>query len=322
MDVPQETVREIVAIACRAPSVHNTQPWFWTCTDGRLNLYADLRRHLLYADSSRRDLVMSCGAALHHLEVAARAAGWRPHVERLPEPKEEWLLARVTFTPHTPSPDELRLGGAIVRRQTDRRQVSSWPVPAGRIEELASLASECGVLAASLQQHDRVSDLLSVATRLQNRNDAYLDELFAWTHARAQEGVPTTSLLTRSAAEKKPGAFSRFPVGSLVDDYDEDADPAAEWLALCTSSDDPLSWLRTGEALSSIWLTATVAGLSLVPYTQPIEVESTRQQLQSALLNDQCCPQVILRIGWPPLSNEPVAPTPRRHVDHVLDFFS
>ena len=64
-------VRDLVELATRAPSVHNTQPWYW-CADGdRVSLFADFSRQLPYADPDGRDRVVSCGAALHHLRIAA-----------------------------------------------------------------------------------------------------------------------------------------------------------------------------------------------------------------------------------------------------------
>ena len=48
------TVRMAVDLACRAPSVHNSQPWQWTYSDGRLDLFSDRSRLLASADPSAR----------------------------------------------------------------------------------------------------------------------------------------------------------------------------------------------------------------------------------------------------------------------------
>jgi hypothetical protein len=323
MSLPDEpTLRTLVDRACRAPSVHNTQPWLWRAAGDRIELFADTRRKLQYADASGRDLVVSCGAALNHFETAAAGAGWATEVRRLPDPKDQTRLASVTLSPAAPSPDQVRLATAIDHRHTDRRQVSSWAVPAGRLEELGQLAVSRGVL-STVHVDDRQSrvihDALLEATRVQHSNDAYLDELLAWTHVRGAEGVPTSSLLTRTASAKLPGSFTRFPTGSLEDDHHESSSPDASWIVLSTSSDDTLSWLRTGEALSAIWLSCTVGGLTLVPYSQPVEVQTTRAQLQHDVLAGTSCPQLLLRVGWPPLDRLPVPGTPRRPVERVLE---
>jgi len=90
-------VEDILSLACRAPSVHNSQPWRWRAEGDRIDLFADYRRQLVYADPARRDLMMSCGAALHHLQVAAAGLGWRARSPQgsgaelsQPPPKAQW----------------------------------------------------------------------------------------------------------------------------------------------------------------------------------------------------------------------------------------
>ncbi|MDF3051341.1 MAG: nitroreductase, partial [Pseudonocardia sp.] len=73
--VGPRTVRTALELACRAPSVHNTQPWRWRLGDDTVALFADQRRRLWATDRDARDLILSCGAALHHLRVALAAAG-------------------------------------------------------------------------------------------------------------------------------------------------------------------------------------------------------------------------------------------------------
>lgn len=321
MQIPtNDEISDLVSLACLAPSVHNTQPWHWTYRDGVLTLFADTRRQLMYADGNRRDLVMSCGAALHELDVAARAAGWATSITRLPDPSDEARLATITFAPHSIEQDDVLLAGTLPRRRTDRRKVSSWPVPVARVNVLCDLAASRGVLANPVDRgmQQVLWALLSAATHTQNSQVRYLDELLAWTSG-GDHGIPATSLLTTQKAAEGAEPFTRFPAGSLEDAYNETAPPAAAWLLLSTSSDDTLSWLRTGEALSSIWLSCTLAGLSLVPYTQPVEVESTRAALQTNLLDGTSCPQVLLRIGWPAAEHHPVPPTSRRPVSEVLE---
>jgi hypothetical protein len=60
---------EILTLACRAPSVHYTQPWLWRTHGNRLELFADASRQLTQTDPESRDLMLSCGAVLHHVQV-------------------------------------------------------------------------------------------------------------------------------------------------------------------------------------------------------------------------------------------------------------
>ena len=81
---PTAVLHRILTKACRAPSVHNSQPWRWRVDGDHVTLLADRTRQLMRADPEGRDLVLSCGAALHHFRVAAAAEGYRPRVVRKP----------------------------------------------------------------------------------------------------------------------------------------------------------------------------------------------------------------------------------------------
>ena len=93
--------------ALRAPSVHNTQPWRWRIRSDGVELHADWNRHLVATDPDRRDLVLSCGAALHHLQVALAARGTAVQVRHMPDAEDRGHLAPVA----------VRLGPANARRR-------------------------------------------------------------------------------------------------------------------------------------------------------------------------------------------------------------
>src|SRR5437588_11255882 len=62
--------------ACKAPSIHNTQPWRFRLAGGTFELYADTSRLVSGADPTGRELVISCGAALLNLRIALRQVGF------------------------------------------------------------------------------------------------------------------------------------------------------------------------------------------------------------------------------------------------------
>ena len=126
----QDTVLDALQLAVRAPSVHNTQPWGWRVEGRNVHLYADPARQVPATDPLGRDLVISCGAALHHLLVALAASGWAGRVHRLPDPHRPDHLATVELTPHIPPSAETELATAIPHRRTDRRRSPHGPCPA------------------------------------------------------------------------------------------------------------------------------------------------------------------------------------------------
>ena len=132
--------------ALRAPSVHNTQPWRWRIAGDTVQLHADWNRHLVATDPDRRDLVVSCGAALHHLLVVLAAQGLEAAVDRLPDPDDAGHLATVTVRPGTGPVADTSLFPAIDRRRTDRRRMSHRPVPADALAVLAEHAQRAGAV--------------------------------------------------------------------------------------------------------------------------------------------------------------------------------
>ena len=109
MSTPTRTLAlRVIELACRAPSVHNSQPWRWRVVDdATIELYADHRRQLQVSDPPGRNLALSCGAALHHGFVAAQALGLTAAIDLMPSSDDENLLARISLSlGHTnrPSP--------------------------------------------------------------------------------------------------------------------------------------------------------------------------------------------------------------------------
>lgn len=120
-----ETIRAVLTLSTRAPSVHNSQPWHWRVGPDRLHLYSDASRHLSRADPDRREQMLSCGAALHHCAVGFSAVGWQAKIERLPDPADADHLAIIELVRQPPGELDVMLADAIGRRRTDRRNFSS-----------------------------------------------------------------------------------------------------------------------------------------------------------------------------------------------------
>ena len=318
--VGTDTMDAILELACRAPSVHNTQPWTWRVYDTRVDLFADYSRQLVHADPQRRDLLLSCGAALHHFETAAQAMGWSTRVRRIPDPADERFIASVQLHPRPAPPDADELLEAIRRRRTDRRRLMSWPVPNERLLSLCMAGSQWGAQVLPVAEEAakaRLERLTRRADQLQRRNPRYVSELSAWTTYWSPVGVPVGHVPRAGDVDSSDVLNRRFPNG-VLDDPEVDANaPADGMMLICTSSDDAISRVRAGEALSAVWLQATRDEMSVVPLSQALEVDETRRALQTDVLDDLAVAQLILRVGWLPSSRRHLPPTPRRDLDDV-----
>lgn len=319
---PRPPYEEMVGFATRAPSVHNTQPWLWRTSPEGLELYADWARQLSRADPDGRDLMVSCGAALHHFQVASAALGWSARVHRLPDASDERHVASMHLTPSRVLPPDSGDLEAIATRRTDRRRPTSWPVPDDRLNGLAATGTSWGAQVLPVSGDASKAELQRLTQRaatIQQRNPRYIDELDAWTGSSTGAGIPREHIPARSAAAARTDPpYARFP-GGLLEDPVLEVEPSQDGLLIiCTSSDDAISRVRAGEALSAVWLQATKESLSITPLSQAVEVEETRRALQTGVLGDLAFPQILLRVGWLPLVREELSPTPRRPLDEVL----
>ncbi|WP_027341536.1 Acg family FMN-binding oxidoreductase [Hamadaea tsunoensis] len=319
--VTERQLRAAAQAALHAPSIFNTQPWRWVVAGRTLSLYADRARQLLVADPEGRLLTVSCGAALHHARLAVTAGGRSSTVRVLPDPADPDLLAVIEpGEARTADVHEYVMYHAISQRRTDRRAFTAEPVADAAVQRLAAAAEAEGAHLAVLREH-QVGALAAVAAQageLELADPAYRRELARWTVGSVPgpangEGVPAATAVA-------PGA-RRVPVrdfavpGAAGLDAGEHTDAGALYAILFTDEDTPEAWLRTGQALSSMLLTATVDGLAGAPISDVTETALTRERLRG-LLAGVGLPQLALRVGHPPQGTPPASP--RRSLGDIV----
>lgn len=317
--------------ALRAPSIHNTQPWRWRIRPDAAELHADWDRHLMVTDPECRDLVLSCGAALHHLQVALAARGLAHEVERVPEPDDRGHLATVRLRSGRPGPEpgpaSAALFPGIPQRRTDRRRMSTRPVPQEMLRSLVEQAHgmDSAVLPVSdPAMRERLVAVIADAGRQQYATPGYATELRMWTHRLpgGHDGIPTSNVAASTTSIAAPSPLRRFPRGGMAQPphllCHGMADDASELMLVATPGDDIVDRVRAGEATSALLLAATCIGLATTPLSQGLEVESSRHHLQRDVLGIPEHPQIVIRVGWPAAGAVPLPMTPRRALRSVL----
>jgi hypothetical protein len=315
-----QVLKNAVLLACRAPSVHNSQPWLWVAGDGALRLFIDRHRTVPGTDDSGRDAIISCGAALDHLRIAMLAGGWHSEIERFPNPKDPDLLASFAFSSVDHVTDTQRnRADAILQRRTDRLPLNR-PAYWDLFEPVLRSTIDDGPVALDVLSDD-VRPLLVEAAGLAEavrRDDvSYHVELDWWTSPFVvNEGVPPSALASDSE-DRRVDVGRWFPVRSHTDRRPEVTMDWSKILVLSTGQDTKTDVLRCGEVLSTVLLECTMAGMSTCTLTHLIEVDESRDIVRS-LIEQRGQPQVLIRVGIaPPLEDLP-APTPRSPLGDVF----
>ena len=285
---------DAVEMACRAPSLYNSQPWRWVAEgSSTLHLYADIGRALTNIDPLGREVYLSCGAALDHLVVALSASGWEAEVQRFPNPDVPLHLATIRVRPVAGevSPWACARAEAILARRTDLnhfRAPAAWP------------DLEVTLRQTVIPYHVMFDTVLTVDR-------------------------PQLAEMSRLTAEIR---HNDHTFGSELAWWSPDGD-RSEVVVLSTYHEDSHhDLLRCGEALSAVLLECTLAGHASCTLSHMTELAQPRELLR-ALIGQRGTPQLLIRVGRAGAevdgasmssSSWPVTLSPRKPLSHVMEF--
>jgi len=317
-----KVIRTAVELACRAPSLHNSQPWRWVASSTSVNLFVDPRRTVTSTDRSGREAIISCGAALDHFRVAMAAVGWDTNVEQFPNPNDLDHLASTDFASVEYVTQARRdRADAILRRRTNRlpfRAPKHW----ASFEPVLRSSFENDVVTLDVLADDarpRLAEAARLTEALRRYDDLYHNELRWWTAPlREFEGIPQSALVSESD-DRRVDVNRRFPVDPLDERSSAGTYDQAKILVLSTLTDTRVDALNCGEVLSAILLECTMAGLSTCPVTHLTELESSRDIIRDLTTGPAAVPQVLIRVGIEPEGELTPGPTPRRPLSEVLE---
>jgi nitroreductase len=317
----EEQIHAVVAAAGRAPSMLNTQPWRWTVhstTDGsRLELRADPARGLHVSDPLGRGMVVSCGAALFNALVALRHAGLDPLVTTVPDRSDPRLLARIGVVPRRAVlGEDIDLFRAISQRRTQRGPFHERELGSAVRRRLVEAAAREGasLVVTTNGPADALLALADEAAAAGAQDERRTEETASWL--RLEHSADGIALSARGGTPVDDGPSPvrdfdpqrRYPPPSPAR-YEQHHTVAV----LSTESDTRADWLRAGQALERVLLTATLEDVSASFRTEAVEDVDFRWRIREIAGGPY--PQLVIRLGF----GEPPDPSGRRSVRDVLD---
>ncbi|HET6479973.1 MAG TPA: nitroreductase family protein [Actinoplanes sp.] len=310
----RQVLLDCVRTATTAPSLHNSQPWKFQVRGGRVDVYADPSRRLHVLDPDGREQLISVGAAVFTLRLAIRSSGYRSDFTLFPEPDDPDLIARVIATRPSPVTRAAEaLAAAVPHRHTNRWPFAQIPVPRAALDRLRDAARREGAVLATANPtgRDAVLRLARFADAELRRRPGYRDELARWTGDSVRnDGVPLRAAGPWDALESVP--MRDFTEASAQQRTGEPFEPYPTILILATDGDRRVDWVRAGQALQRVLLTATWQDLATTPISQPVEVPWVRRLLIEP--GSGLFAQMVLRIGY----GRAAEGSPRRPLSDVL----
>lgn len=306
-----------------APSTYNTQPWKFAFTAGGIEVFADYTRRLPAGDPGSRELLLSIGAAIMNLRIAAAYFGFGCRIGYNYSGDSEQPIAAAALAPgEGHSDDALRsLFPMIVQRHTNRNAFLLSRIPDSVLQKFSAL--NAGGRASLLISTDgklngQVGELVAAADRMQQASPLLRQERAEWIRPNwtaRTDGVPGAALgLNGVAAALGPWTTKILDLGRIRAARDKNLCIEAPGLIVVHSEESIPHWLEAGELLERLLLTIVREGLHCSYFNMPVQVPDLRLRLR-AVLGLSTWPQLLLRIGY--CLAEP-ARTPRRPVDEVL----
>lgn len=319
----RDEVRWTAAQFGRAPSIHNTQPWRLEWTGTFLRILGDPDRQLRVADPQRRELLISCGAALFGLRLALRRLGVEVDVRRLPEPLDADLMAEVRIVDRRdflPGPRMMPPG--FERRHTPRGTATPVNVPVALAAAMQQSAVAEGAELLFVNDPGPLAAVLRLSHDVERAvaDDAFvLEETERWTFGRDErrrDGVPGTAFPSGSfSGGPRQLARRDFDLRRGIGRLDGGTLSARQVAALTTVGDRPVDWLHAGEALHALLIVAAEQWVFAEFNSRVAEHPGARAQLRREL-GTPSYPHLLLQF-----CAGHIAPhTPRREVDEFLSF--
>jgi hypothetical protein len=289
----------LVDAAVWAPSVYDTQPWWFGTRGSTVTVHADAERRLNVADPDGREMFISCGAALYTLRLAVRDLGRVPEVRLRSDARRPGLIADVGVGPERPpTAEERQTYSHIRRRNTHHGGFRPGGLPIGLLQTLRTHAYREEVslrIVADPRSRIALAALTESAEQVLRQNPAYVAEVARWAPAVA--GAMEETCPRESAHLDADFAGCDFARGQgWGQTASERRDATGVVAVLLTEGDERSDWLAAGQALQRVLLCAAEYDVSAAFHSQALEVPELREFIRARFC-DGAYPQMIMRLG-------------------------
>ena len=324
---PESAILELVGLAARSPSGHNTQPWTLVRTgEHRLVLRSEASRWLPMVDPANRELMLSFGALIEIIRQAAPAIGYRADVEVLAERAVASDIARIDLTL---APAISSTAPALIRsRATTRTPFLPVGLDSGVLDQIEALdRTAISFVSRESANGRRLADASSEAFAQQTSDDRKQGELAEWLRFSRRDvrergdgltpealGLPKLTQAIWYAAFSRRVALSGSFRRSSINGTRRQLDECAGFLLVTSEDQSVRSLLEAGAVYQRALLRATALEVAHHTMSQALEEDPWRQEIATALGIGGPV-QFIVRVGT---ARHLARPSPRRSAGSLL----
>lgn len=299
---------ELVELAVKAPSGHNTQPWLFRSEGKEIIILPDFSKELPVVDGDHRELFISLGCAAENLCVSAAAFNFLTEVRIEPLPNQSAAihihLERSAETLEAP------LHREVLSRQTNRSVYSGEIIQDEVLNSLTDIHTEPDahfyLYKNGSDTYNTLKEFIRKGNEVQMNDPAFKEELKSWMRYNKKHSYSTCDGLSYAVfgAPNLPKFLSKAIMSSVLKSSIQNKGDmkklaSSSHLALFTTRNNTIGeWIRLGITLQRFLLKATSQNITTAFLNQPCEVKELAEEIQKELPVNGTYPTLLLRIGY------------------------
>jgi molybdopterin/thiamine biosynthesis adenylyltransferase/nitroreductase len=280
--VPTRVMDFLLQAGLQAPSGDNIQPWAFRVRDNQVDILLNAGADPSFFNFEQRATLISNGAVMENMAMAATAFGLDMNVESAPAGQNDERVASVRFIAAQKTWDPL--ADLVWERDTNRRPYDRKPIPLDTRDALVSAAEERGALLHLVAERPGIESLAKAVywadrarVGLRECHQPLYDSIRKNAHEARERGdgfsfnnlmagLDGRIFLTLTRPWPVMDMANRIGIGNLVANIGRDSILNSSAVGLLTMPTDSASdFLQGGRAWQRVWLTATAHGLALQP---------------------------------------------------------
>ena len=284
-NISQDAMTFLVKAGAQAPSGDNCQPWKFDMRENRIDLFLDPLKDESFFNVNQIASLISCGAVIENIKIAASALGLNTRIESFEPKKNDNQVAGIDLLPGGDQADPL--SDQIWKRHTNRKFYDKKPLPQSVTDQLISSIEDFPEtdlqVITDRKKMKKLAKMIFQVDRIRTEYRPLHDHLMSMIRFTDQEmietrdGLPLKNLEAGIAGElflkmTKPWAvmnmMNRIGVGRMVALHSYQGMVNSSGIGLLTvNGTSGIDFLKGGQALQRLWLTLTSLGLQMQPMT-------------------------------------------------------